>query len=294
VCSSDLEPVVNGQVRLTLRLRAEPGHMRVLRIDESGPVGDVPPLEAGIDWIGNGQTAALNLSSRLMRFGDTMRALPRLDLIEDLTDTWSHDVDRYSAVALAAVAWGEPSLVESGPVMSALAQCGRFGRSWVLAEYRVYAGEPWVDLRLRVHWAEQRKVLKLVLPLDGNVRTRRDGVMGGSLSRALDGAERPMRDWAVFERVDGQTVAVLAPEVFAVDATPRRARFTLLRSPRMAFHDPCRRNDPRDRFSDQGEHEFRLRFYAGKGLREQYLDDQALMLHRPLVMADLTRGMPTR
>lgn len=286
------EPVVNGQLRLAVRLRAEPGQVRVLRIEESRPTGNAATaLEVGTDWIGNGQTTAVSLSSRRMRFGDVMPGLPRLDLVEDLTDTWSHDVDRYSEAALTAVAWSEPSLVESGPVMSALVQCGRFGQSWVLAEYRVYAGEPWVDLRLRVHWAEQRKALKLVLPLEGNVRGRRDGVMGGSLSRALDGAERPMRDWVMFERVDGQTIAVVAPDVFALDATPHRARFTLLRSPRMAFHDPCRRSDPRDKFADQGEHEFRFRFYAGKGLAEQYLDDQALMLHRPLVMADLTRGM---
>lgn len=286
------EPVVNGQVRLVVRVHAEPGEVRVLRLDESPKTAGVQtPLEAGVDWIGNGQATAVDLSSRRMRFGDISLALPRLDLIEDLTDTWSHGVDRYPESPLASVAWGEPSLVESGPVISSLVQTGKFSQSWAMAEYRAYAGESFVDLRLRIHWAEQHKVLKLVLPLDGSVSSRVDGVMGGGIQRELDGAERPLRDWVMLRRPDGQLLAVLSPDVFAVDVTPHRARFTLLRSPRMAHHDPCRRSDPRDRFSDQEPHEFHLRFYCGADLAERYLDDQALMLHRPLVMADLTRGM---
>ncbi len=290
------EAVVNGLTRLVAKLYLEPGQVRVLRVDESGQGGQAPenhqPVTAGIDWIDNGHSITVNAGGRWLRFGDTVLSAPRLDLVEDLTDTWSHGVDRYPEAPLTAVSWNEPHAAESGPVMAALVQQGRFGHSWVLAEYRVYHAEPFVELLLRVHWAEQFKALKLTLALPGRLTRRTDGVLGGALDRALDGSERPLRDWTLLTgAADDNTVAVMSPDVFALDATAQRVRLTLLRSPRMAFHDPCRRTDPHDRFSDQGEHDFRLRIYAGRGLRPRYLDDQALMLHRPLVVADLTRGM---
>jgi len=293
--SAACEAVVNGLVRLVAKVHVEPGGLRVLRIDESGragePIGLRNPVTAGVDWINNGDGIAANLAARQLRLGDRVLAAPRLDLVEDLSDTWSHGLDRYPEAAQASAGWSEPCLAESGPVMAALVQQGRFGRSWALAEYRVYAGEPFVELLLRVHWAERHRVLKLVLPLPSGGVRRRDGVPGGAIDRPLDGAERPVRDWTLLHLSDGGKVAALSPDVFALDATPQRVRLTLLRSPRMAHHDPCRRSDPRDRFADQGEHGFRFRLYAGEGLPEEYLDEQALMLHRPLVMADLTRGM---
>lgn len=289
------EAVVNGLVRLVAKVYIEPGQVRVLRIDESGQGGESAPMNqpvtAGVDWIDNGDGITANAGGRWLRFGDTVLATPRLDLIEDLTDTWSHGVDRYPEAPQTSVGWSEPTVVEAGPVMAALVQQGKFGQSWVLAEYRVYNGEPFVELRLRVHWAEQFKVLKLTLALPADIARRTDGVLGAAIERPLDGSERPLRDWTRLEDGEGSGIAVVSPDIFAMDATPQRLRLTLLRSPRMAHHDPCRRSDPRDRFADMGEHDFRLRIYAGRGLREQYLDEQALMLHRPPVMADLTRGM---
>ena len=68
--------------------------------------------------------------------------------MEDLTDTWSHGVDRYPEAPQTAVAWSEPYAAASGPVMASLVQMGRLGQSSVLAEYRVYHAEPFVELRL--------------------------------------------------------------------------------------------------------------------------------------------------
>jgi len=289
------EAVMSGLVRLVAKVDVEPGQLRVLRIDEwghaGGPDGPTAPVTAGMDWMDNRNGVAVNLTAGQLRFGEMGLPTPRLDLVEDLSDTWSHGLDRYPEAAQACAVWSGPCKVECGPVMAALVQQGRLGQSWVLAEYRVYAGEPFVELRLRVHWAERHRVLKLVLTLASGALRRRDGVLGGAIERSLDGAERPMRDWTLLHLRDGGNVAVVSPDAFALDATAERVRLTLLRSPRMAHHDPCRRSDPRDRFADQGEHEFRFRFYAGKGLREEYLDDQALMLHRRLIVAELTRGM---
>jgi hypothetical protein len=39
-------------------------------------------------------------------------------------------------------------------------------------------------------------------------------------------------------------------------------------------------------------HRFRFRFFSGDGVDEALLERHALMMQRPPVMADLTRGMP--
>ncbi len=92
------------------------------------------------------------------------------------------------------VKWKRRVAADEGPLLAALIQEGQAGHSRVEAEWRVMAGDPFVDLHLRVHWQERHRVLKLVwdLPADWQPATRLDGIAGGGwLVRDNDGAERP-------------------------------------------------------------------------------------------------------
>jgi hypothetical protein len=86
-------------------------------------------------------------------------------------------------------------------------------------------------------------------------------------------------------------LGVLCPDVFAADATPQRARLTLLRSALMAHHDPHTGPAPRGLFSDARQHDFRFRFFAGAD--ENALESIARAFHQAPLFADLTRGMKT-
>jgi alpha-mannosidase len=176
--------------------------------------------------------------------------------------------------------------------MRAWTQTGRIGDSSLVAQWRLYAGERFHELRLRVGWNERQRLLKLVLPVAEFAPTHRtDGIPGGYLPRDLCGRERPLRDWVHLANARGQSLAVLCPDVYAVDATTERVRFTLLRSPVMAHHAPAQPTGPNLRYSDRGEHEFRFRFYFGPVTPDE-LDATARMLNQPPYIADLTRGMP--
>jgi hypothetical protein len=61
----------------------------------------------------------------------------------------------------------------------------------------------------------------------------------------------------------------------------------------MAHHEPHLGIAPRMVVGDHGAHEFRFRFFCGN-VNTETLDRQALELQRPLLFADLTRGMPAR
>jgi len=115
--------------------------------------------------------------------------------------------------------------------------------------------------------------------------------MDAHLTRPNDGRESPFRDWSLLT-LGARKFAILSPDLFALDATPERLGLTLLRSPILTQHDPFPVLENRAVFADQGEHIFRIRFYAGATLSPAFLDGEALSLHRPPLMADLTRGMP--
>jgi len=257
------EATSNGLCRLLFPLTAEPGALRVLRIvpDAGWSVDRHVPPPCPPPW--------------------------SLDLVSDPSDTWSHGLDRYAEEPVARAVWDAPQPADSGPLMASVLQAGRLGASDLLAEWRVYRDEPCTELRLRVMWLARHAVLKLTLPLPAPVADRLDGIPGGSLRRANDGCERPLRDWTWL----GPDLAVVCPDVFALDATRARVRLTLLRSPLMAHHDPHPAAAPRATVADQGGHEFRFRFWYGAAATPEQLETTALGWQRPLVLADLTRGM---
>lgn len=284
--------------RLLFRVHIEPGGLRVLRIDKQGCSGRVAPrqVKASRTRIANDNEVEVRFAGDgEMCFAGGMRlALPRLELIEDPTDTWTHETDRYARKTLAAPKWGSRRVIDAGPLMAAIQRQGRIGSSELLIEYRVYDGEPFVECLLRVHWCERHKLLKMTIPLSPGLRRCDDGIPGGELSRDPSGKERPVRDRTLLELADGQRIGLLFPDVYALDATPDAVRLTLLRSPKMAHDYRCEQPAPRATYADQGVHDFRFRFFCGSAVDGKLLDQQALMMHRPPAIADLTRGMPAQ
>jgi alpha-mannosidase len=283
-------------VRLLFRVHVEPGGLRVLRIDTQGGSRPASPWRGKASRMrisNDGDTAVRLAGDGGMCFAHgTCLPLPRLELIEDLTDTWTHEADRYGTDPAVAPKWRAPRVLDAGPLMAAVQRQGRIADSEVVMEYRVYADEPFVECLLRVHWRARHKLLKLTLLLPALQGRRRDGIPGGELLREPDGKERPVRDRTLLELPGGQRIGLLFPDVYALDATPEAVRLTLLRSPKMAhdyrYQDPA----PRATYADQGVHEFRFRFFCGQNVDGNLLDRQALMMHRPPAIADLTRGMP--
>jgi alpha-mannosidase len=286
----------NGLTRFLFRVQTQPGQLQVVRMDRtSSAPSPVSGATADGDSLANEQGTSLHLGqAKEMRFAGRSLPLPEVHLLDDPSDTWSHDIDRYAEGPAVLPTWEAASIVGSGPLMASLVQPGRIGQSHLVAEYRVYAGKPIVELRLRVHWMVQRKVLKLVVPLPSAGVKRFDGIPGSDIERPMNGAERPLRDRSLVELADGDRLGIVCPDVFALDATAARVRLTLLRSPEMANHVPHQGFGTLGRHSDQGIHEFRFRFLCSPDVSGNDLDAQAMAMQRPLLIADLTRGMPPK
>ena len=276
--------------RILVKAAIPAGGLLPLRMDLSQPRAAIP-TQARVE--GSRLTNDAGASVEVGPWGATLAGagLPpvrlALQLIEDASDTWSHRLDRYADGPVQEPRWAPPTVIDHGPLMGSLVQQGEIGDSRISAEWRVYAGDDAVELRLEVNWRERLKLLKLVLPLSGEPE-RQDGTPGMGLVRVNDGAERPLHDWSRFA-----AIGVTCPDCFALDATPRRARFTLLRAPLMAHHDPCGPGFSRAVVADQGVHTFRFRFHPGS-VETADLAREALAWQRPPLIAELTRGMPMR
>ncbi len=279
-----------GLRRLLLHARIPAGGLLPLRLDLAQPPAPiVTRVHAGAVRVTNDSGAGVELTAHGAKLACNGKAVTELafHLIPDTSDTWSHGRDRYADEPMVTPCWSAPQILFAGPLMSALVQEGMLGDSRLRAEWRVYAGEMAVDLLLEVNWRERMKLLKLVLPL-GNESTRIAGTPGMPLARPNDGRELPVHDACAFAHL-----GVVCPDCFALDATPQRARFTLLRAPLMAHHDPSPAFQLHATVADQGVHTFRFRFRLA-GTAPDVLAAEARQWQRPPLVAELTRGMPVR
>lgn len=279
-----------GKRRLLLRQQLPANQLRSLRQDLSQPPTPLPQrVEAGACRIAATQGATVDVGGPVPQLswqGRTVTA-PSLLLIDDLTDTWSHSVDRFGEGGEGAT-WTAPVVIDRGPLMASLRQVGRIGQSRLVAEWRVFADEPFADLLLEVHWQEHHRVLKLVVP-HALGASRTDATPGMALVRPNSGVERPLGEWTEL----GGGLGVVCPDVFALDATPTRARLTLLRAPLMSHHDPHPGAPVRPTWSDQGSHTFRFRFLL-HGATPERLQALAHSWSEPALVCELTRGMGPR
>ena len=212
-------------------------------------------------------------------------------LQEDHTDTWSHGIDGFREPVAGAFTVDRIVLEEQGPLRAAIRVDASFETSRIALWARLYANRPDIEIDLWIHWAQRLQVAKLVLPFAAGVRQRTDGIPGNGIDRPQNGVEYAVIDWARVEQNDGGPIGILCPNAYGLDGTDNAVRFTLLRSPVHAWHDPVQLDDTSFyRWTDRGEHMFRFRIVPDAPA-DNTLRDLALQEHRPPLCYDWTKGM---
>jgi len=213
----------------------------------------------------------------------------RVEVFEDLTDTWSHGVASFDGRRLGVFEpCGEWRAAELGPLRAGAWRTFRAADATLLWRVFLDAGEGLLRMRLRLHWRGERKVVKLVVPAAFAPRRRLDGCPGGALERPLDGREYPVRDFVALEG-EGLALAAASADVFAADVGPEGAiRLTLLRSPPYAFHDPFELPDAHAYpVTDQGVHEYEIALLVARSLDRDSLLDEAARQSNPVWVTEL-------
>ncbi|MFA7344265.1 MAG: hypothetical protein WC003_08185 [Terrimicrobiaceae bacterium] len=275
-------------VRLLFRIRIKCGARPVLHIGT--PLKGVPP-PAPAPGLTVGKMPGGTLS---LRHGDQDWPAPTLQLAEDLSDTWSHGLHSFEGKIAGEAKWGKPRQINSGPLLNAWHIGGQIGKSPLEAEWRAYAGEDFLELRLRVTWLETFRILRLAWQPGAGITSREDGISGGSLRRECDGREYNVHDWTLLNLADGRKAGVVLPDTYSLSGTGEELRLTLLRSCIMAHDIPGIPGPGRRTVSDHGVQAFLFRFHPAGTASAAKMARHALGLHRPPLVSDLTRGMPWR
>ena len=184
-----------------------------------------------------------------------------LSVLVDNSDTWSHGVvewrveeGRFRAETI--------ELLEIGDVKATLRVRSAYNRSRVDQFLTLYRETDAIDYRLRIHWHEAYRMLKLVYETELDVGSADCDTAYGFQERSLRGHEEPCQKWVdIGGTIQGRPYgfAVLNDSKYACDVRNGDVRLTLLRSPAYAHHEPARYTEESIvPIMDQGVHEVRV------------------------------------
>ena len=234
--------------------------------------------------------------------GSLLKAL----VLVDNADSWGTDHSSYrEVVGQFECESGSVMLIERGPIRTITESQYRFGNSRIVLHTVAYAGWPVLEFRLRIHWQEERKRLKLALPTVFQVPTVLCEVPGGAAFRPADGQEHVHRRWLMVEgSVGGRptALAVVHDGCHGYDFQNGEIRLSVLRSAAYCHEQGFKINDrPARKFMDQGVHEVRLLVSAGDpdtvraavtGLADWLSAPPAVYSHLPIGVTSGERGAP--
>jgi alpha-mannosidase len=215
-------------------------------------------------------------------------------VLDDPSDTWSHDVLIFNTVAGQFIA-RQVELVESGPVKATLRVTSEYNRSTLVQDFSLFNGLEGVAVRVSVDWHEQQKMLKLRFPVNVTQGQATYEIPYGHIQRPANGEEEPGQSWIDLSGLSPETgqrvgVSLLNDGKYSFDVTGSSLGLTVLRSPIYAHHHPAM-PEPGKRYAyiDQGEQVFNYTILPhGGGWVEGGAVRRAAELNQPPVVLATT------
>ena len=166
----------------------------------------------------------------------------RAEVIEDTSDTWSHNVFRFDQV----VGGFQPvsaRLVEQGPVKAVIRVISTYAESTLIQEFSLYAHQAQVAVKVTVDWHEHFKLLKLRFPVNVDQSATTAEVPYGVMFRRASGEEEACQNWVDVSGslgAGGQAygLSLLNDGKYSYDVNGSEIGLTVLRSPIYAHHMP--------------------------------------------------------
>jgi alpha-mannosidase len=225
-------------------------------------------------------------------------------IIDDPSDTWSHNVFRFDHVA-GTMKLRSMRLVEQGPVKAVLRVThefwtpltpdfeGEIYRSLLVQDFTMYADLDQIDVAVKVDWNEKFKMLKLRFPLNLNAMRSTYEIPYGHIVREAYGDEEPGQSWVDLSGLSRDNGAMygfslLNDGKYSFDVNVRDLGMTVLRSPVYANHMPVV-PDPQGEYSfmDQGVQRFLYSMvpHTGSWVDAGTVRRAAELNQRPVVLA---------
>jgi alpha-mannosidase len=189
-------------------------------------------------------------------------------VIKDDGDSWGTECWRYrDIIGRFVLDRGSANVVEEGPVRTISESILKYNKSWIVLHTISYPSWPVLEFRLRIHWNEEQKMLKLAVPTVFRSDSVLCEVPGGAIHRPADGEERVFGRWALAEgKIKGRptALAVIGSGQHGLDFADGEMRLSILRSAAYCHERgfPLGKS-PARKYMDQGVHDLRLLVTAG-------------------------------
>lgn len=185
----------------------------------------------------------------------------RLAVIEDKSDTWSHNIFKFDK-HLDDMKVISRTVLEDGPVRSTIRIKYQYGSSFVVQDFRLYQELDYVEVRVRADWREPQTMLKIKYPVNFNFRRPTYEIPYGYLEKSANGEEEPGQTWFDFSGehfskgvMYGLAIANNAKYSYSFDVD--EMNLTVLKNSVYAHHDPKQLEEGVEyEFVDDGIQEF--------------------------------------
>jgi alpha-mannosidase len=195
-------------------------------------------------------------------------------VLDDKSDTWSHDVLHFNQSAGAFKA-KKVFRVEHGPVKSVIRVVSEYGNSKLVQDFAMYPDRDQIDVNVMVDWRESFKMLKLVFPVNVIFSKQTYEIPYGTIEREHNGEEEPGLTWIDYSGVTRKGnimygLSLMNDAKYSYSIHNHDMAMTVLRSPIYAHHVPFE-PDPNGEYSfiDQGIQRFSYSLLPHEGNWEQ-------------------------
>jgi alpha-mannosidase len=161
-------------------------------------------------------------------------------VINDKSDTWSHDVkvfdDQIGTFSAATI-----KVLENGPVRAAIRVISKYGDSELAVDWTLYAGARNLEAIVTLDWHEKLKMVKFSFPVDVESPAATYETPYGNIVRQTNGNEDPGQRWIDLSgtrsgKAYGLTVMNDAKYGYSVNGNDMR--ISVVRSAPFAHHVP--------------------------------------------------------
>jgi len=192
----------------------------------------------------------------------------RAVVIDDPSDTWSHDIKSFSK-EIGAFDNADIIILESGPLRGIIRAVSKYGDSTLAIDWILHAGARTVEARVSINWNEKLKMLKFSFPVNVESPAANYESPYGFITREANGDEDPGQRWIDVSGSGKGAVyglAVINDAKYGYSVNGNDMRISVLRSAVFAHHNPRVLNMDREYiWQDQGIHNFRMMLVPHKG-----------------------------
>ncbi|WP_123040253.1 alpha-mannosidase [Cohnella candidum] len=272
----------NGRWRISFIAELPPMGYRVYKVlnNESGPDKIAAPSILANDYSMENDRLRVEFDPNtgfISRLHDKKAGFDVFDgpaavpaVVEDKSDTWSHDVFHFQN-KIGEFKARSVRRVEHGPVKSVIRSTSEYGRSTLVQDFTMYRDLNYIDVKVTVDWREHFKALKLVFPMNLQFTKQTYEIPYGFKEREHNGEEEPGQGWVDYTgiiRGQGSVygLSLINDAKYSYSMLNKELAMTVLRSPIYAHHVPrVPDEDGHYSFIDQGIQTFHYRLLPHEG-----------------------------